>query len=438
MKKLILVIGFLLIYLNIHSQSGWFQQYYFNSFIWNNSFYFKNLQTGWMLGDQGLFETTNGGNNWNLISGTNANISSICFVNENTGWKCTGRAAWGSPYGNIYKTTNAGINWSVQQNPVVGTLSNSLLSIKFVNENTGFTCGFIQFVVGQAFQFDAYILKTTNGGTNWIEKLRVTRYDDDNWFRKIDFINENTGWACGDYGLLYLTTNGGENWNSKFYQYYSRFYDLYCPTSNTVYLFYNKFFGYPSYNLILKSTNLGNNFVTLCSTSVSKMRSINFIDSNTGWICGDSNFICKTTNGGINWFNQNIPFNFNYSVIYFKDIFNGWCLSSSSYLLKTTSGGVTFANHITQNTTDQFKLFQNFPNPFNPSTNIKFQIKDSRFVSLIIFDILGKEIETLVNKKLSPGSYNVDWNASQYPSGVYFYKITTDGFSNTKRMLLIK
>ena len=92
---------------------------------------------------------------------------------------------------------------------------------------------------------------------------------------------------------------------------------------------------------------------------------------------------------------------------------------------------------------DGFYLYQNYPNPFNPSTIIRFQIKDSRFVSLKVFDILGKEVATLVNEKLHSGIYEVPFSINQFsnnqiPSGVYFYRLSTDGFSETKKMLLIK
>lgn len=92
---------------------------------------------------------------------------------------------------------------------------------------------------------------------------------------------------------------------------------------------------------------------------------------------------------------------------------------------------------------EKFYLDQNYPNPFNPSTKIKFEIpQDSRHgtqdVKLVILDILGKEVMTLVNEQLNPGSYEVEWNAVNYPSGTYFYKLSSDVFSETKRMLLIK
>jgi hypothetical protein len=86
----------------------------------------------------------------------------------------------------------------------------------------------------------------------------------------------------------------------------------------------------------------------------------------------------------------------------------------------------------------QYELRQNYPNPFNPTTNIRFEIVDLEFVSLKIFDVLGREVATLINKEKPKGNYNVTWDASHMPSGVYFYHLTTENFSQVKRMLLIK
>ena len=87
---------------------------------------------------------------------------------------------------------------------------------------------------------------------------------------------------------------------------------------------------------------------------------------------------------------------------------------------------------------DNYLLYQNYPNPFNPITNIKFQIKESKSVVLKIYDILGKEVETLINEKLKAGIYDIPFNASALPSGIYFYRLVTDSYSDTKRMVLIK
>jgi hypothetical protein len=90
-----------------------------------------------------------------------------------------------------------------------------------------------------------------------------------------------------------------------------------------------------------------------------------------------------------------------------------------------------------------FQLYQNYPNPFNPSTKIKFNLPLRRGVggmitTLKIYNSLGQEIQTLVNEQLSPGTYEVDWNASNYPSGTYFYRLQSGGFTQTNKMMLIK
>jgi hypothetical protein len=87
-------------------------------------------------------------------------------------------------------------------------------------------------------------------------------------------------------------------------------------------------------------------------------------------------------------------------------------------------------------------LYQNYPNPFNPSTTINYDLPITSYVKLVIYNILGKEIEVLVNQQLQPGRYEVEWSAtggvSSYPSGVYFYKLITNDFSETKKMVFIK
>jgi hypothetical protein len=91
----------------------------------------------------------------------------------------------------------------------------------------------------------------------------------------------------------------------------------------------------------------------------------------------------------------------------------------------------------------QFSLDQNYPNPFNPSTRIKFSLSTNSRVTLKIFDILGGEITTLINKDLTAGPYNIDFNASGYPSGVYFCRLRAEGvngklYDSIKKMLFIK
>lgn len=107
-----------------------------------------------------------------------------------------------------------------------------------------------------------------------------------------------------------------------------------------------------------------------------------------------------------------------------------------------TIGITPISNELPNN----FSLLQNYPNPFNPNTIIRFslrspsdKIKYSGLTTLKVFDVLGKDVATLVNEQLNPGTYEVNWNASNFPSGVYFYKLITDGkIIDTKKMILLR
>ncbi|MBS1518418.1 MAG: T9SS type A sorting domain-containing protein [Bacteroidetes bacterium] len=87
---------------------------------------------------------------------------------------------------------------------------------------------------------------------------------------------------------------------------------------------------------------------------------------------------------------------------------------------------------------DEFRLYQNFPNPFNPVTNISFEIRSAEFTELKIFDLLGNEVKSLLKKYLQPGTYTEKFDASGIPSGIYFYRLTAGNFSETKKLTLIK
>lgn len=87
---------------------------------------------------------------------------------------------------------------------------------------------------------------------------------------------------------------------------------------------------------------------------------------------------------------------------------------------------------------EEYRLYQNYPNPFNPSTYLEFGIPDWGFVSLIVYDVLGKEVVSLVNEKLSPGNYKIEFEGSRLASGIYFYRLNAEEFTDTKRMLLLK
>jgi Secretion system C-terminal sorting domain len=116
----------------------------------------------------------------------------------------------------------------------------------------------------------------------------------------------------------------------------------------------------------------------------------------------------------------------------------GFVVGDSGIILKTTNGGVLTAINTSPVLPDQIELFQNYPNPFNPTTTIRYVIPKESFVTIKVYNLLGKEIATLVNDKKSAGSYSVDFNTNNFASGIYFYKLLSGTYTATKKMVILK
>ncbi len=108
------------------------------------------------------------------------------------------------------------------------------------------------------------------------------------------------------------------------------------------------------------------------------------------------------------------------------------------YYTRDSTGNFVGLNTNTGEIPGKFSLHQNYPNPFNPVTKIMFDLPKPGNVTLKIYDVLGREAATLLDKNLTPGNYSVDWNASSYPSGVYFYTLNSGEYADSKKMILIK
>jgi hypothetical protein len=162
----------------------------------------------------------------------------------------------------------------------------------------------------------------------------------------------------------------------------------------------------------------------------------------------DFNYYYNLIQGYI-WCYTTFAYNFGISSVeYYKQYGN---LTGKLFYLKGAKiNGIVYGDTITTDinkigTTipESYYLYQNYPNPFNPSTKIKFAIPsdvkcETSEVKMVIYDITGKKITTLVNEKLNPGTYEVTFDGSNLPSGIYFYKLNAGNFSETKRMILIK
>ena len=126
--------------------------------------------------------------------------------------------------------------------------------------------------------------------------------------------------------------------------------------------------------------------------------------------------------------------------LYFYKVcaYNNFGLSDfTNTVYSFTQSSTSIINHTNQ-ISDEFYLDNNYPNPFNPSTTISFGISKSAFLKLTVYNSQGKEVERLINQRLQPGSYELKWNAENYTGGVYFYRLESDNFSQTKKMILIK
>ncbi len=151
----------------------------------------------------------------------------------------------------------------------------------------------------------------------------------------------------------------------------------------------------------------------------------------------------KSTNEGENWNTQltNETINLFIQLIALTRIMAGLLVQGGS-ILHTTNGGVTFIEDEENNFTQpkEFLLQQNYPNPFNPSTSIQYAISSTQFVTLKVYDLLGREVATLVNEEKTAGSYNAQFtmNNVQLSSGIYFYKLQAGDFVETKKMILLK
>lgn len=119
-------------------------------------------------------------------------------------------------------------------------------------------------------------------------------------------------------------------------------------------------------------------------------------------------------------------------------MFGGEGDSSFTDTWQFTNVSVIGVQQVSNNVPAEYLLEQNYPNPFNPITNVKFQIPNAGFVKLTVFDVLGREVSTLVNEQLQAGTYEFEWDGSGFSSGIYYYNLQTENFSDTRKMVLIK
>ncbi len=425
-KKILLAFAILFVCIQSYSQNSWVRlshpantRYDNIQFTCNDTGYIRSPWEGYKL-----FKTVNNGNNWSQVTlPQNYSLGSFYFLNSGRGIICGRLFSRGA----VYRTTNGGNNWTQVfiEDSVTGSYYAQYTNITFVDSYTGF-------IAGRNGNQNNTAYKTTDSGNSW--NLIPSAFPT---VIKMKFLNNSVGFILSTGATLFKTTNSGINWVMKTAGITDQFYDITFLNENTGYVSGNN-------SLIMKTTNAGDNWtiLNLQISSYSEIYSIAFTTPDTGYyVKGTFNEsrIYKTINGGYNWLAQSSSFNNNnLKMIYFINRDTGFAVGDSIILRTFDGGGPIGLNYISSEIPVKFSLHQNYPNPFNPVTKIKFDLPKSSNVTIKIYDAIGREVSTLVNEKLNAGVYSVDWDGANYPSGVYFYQITSGSYIETKKMILIK
>lgn len=193
---------------------------------------------------------------------------------------------------------------------------------------------------------------------------------------------------------------------------------------------------------IYKSTDKGSTWLQKTSGTTNTLRKIYFHTPDSGAAVGDNGTILLTTNGGETWYTDPMlssPVSRNYRSVTFVNRERRTFAAMSDTIFYVSQDPITVGlNNLTTTVTNSFSLHQNYPNPFNPTTKIKFDVSKAGNVKLTVFNSLGQQVSVLVNKALLTGSYEYEFNANNMPSGVYFYKLEANNFSEIKKMVLVK
>ncbi len=348
----------------------------------------------------------------------------------------------------LYRSTNNGFIWNrLSSDPfwVIAVRGNDIFGgLNYVSESTDFgnTWSILKqqiFDISSIAAEDSNIYVGTYYDGIWISNDNGANFlHDTNGLYQSNivntiFISDSNVLAGTNSSGIYLSSNNGKNWNQSnkgltnldVHTLISSFGNILAGTDNGVFL----------------STDNGADWIQvnngLTDSSVYSFASVaNYV------FCGTNNGgIFVTTNYGGKWISiADSLTSYNISAL---------ALSGSNIIAGSSNGFIwyrTLANMIISGVNEgqnnlpyQFALYQNYPNPFNPSTIISYSVPKSSLVSIKVYDILGKEVETLVNENKSAGNYSVQFNASsKFASGVYLYRMQAGSFVETKKLILLK
>ena len=384
-----------------------------------------NANVGWIGGDAGvILLTTNAGTTW--VSKANATVGAngvyaICGISATT---CLVSTSPANTF--VFKTTDGGTTWAQVFTQVGGFVDD----IRMKDATTGFMYGD---PVGTRWS----LWKTTNAGTTWDSAgLYLPQAAAEAGWNNAMFIDGNAIWFGTNNTKVYKSINFGAtgSWVSG----------ATTGSANSYSVAFNNAKGFSGTSAAVVSTDAGLTYTATTFLGAGNIYAINAVKNTNKFWFERANIVYASTDNGTTWAAQytgtaGVTYQA-MSIVLSGSTLRGWTLSNTGEIIMFDQQNVvTGVNPVyTATTPNNYNLSQNYPNPFNPTTRINFALPKSGLVTLKVYNILGKEVATLVNEVKNIGTYSVDFNASNLSSGIYFYKLEVNGYSEVKKMSLIK
>jgi len=401
----------------------------------HDDIFFLNPRLGWITnGDGEVHRTTDGGEMWMQQTTIGAYGRCIGFADSLNGWVGT----LGGLSGAFLVTSDGGFTWKGVTD-FSGPPPESVCGISVVNDSVVYAAG--------AYHGVPRVLKTTDRGTNWVsfglDSLAAGLVD-------CYFFTPDSGIVVGSTGvgasygraLILFTSDGGNSWQTKFLG--SRDGEL-CwkisfPSATVGYISIEDFTA-PSPVYFLRTTDRGATWSEkVFLNSHFDEQGIGFATETLGWIGGWGGPTYTTTDGGDTWA-QTGPGTFVNRFRFLGDSL-GYCVGSRAfkYYPDSTSTGIEPAE---EPIVLKYKLYQNFPNPFNPTTTIRFSLPDLAYVRLSIVDLLGREVAVIADDVRAAGDHIVvsdgrNSSGVDVSSGVYVYRMTTAEQTLSRKLMLLR
>lgn len=379
--------------------------------------------TGITIGANGTIrQTSDGGLNW--VNKTSGTINTL----KKTAILCDEEIIVVGTRGTILKTTDLGSTWS----PRTAGVNLDLYGVSFGGRLSE---------VGVAVGDNGTILRTTDRGETWAAVLMDVNVPKQVNYRSVTFGSGNNGVIVGQNGVILLTSNGGISWFSS---------PSYTPNVDYVFaIMVDEYtaFATGSNGVIIKTTNMGESWQTIATGVNNTLYRIRFADDQNAISVGTEGTILKTTDGGVSWVNQTSGISNNLNCLFVVDDQISYTGGSDGIILKTTDGGITWfaqgdnLSSFGLSNSQEVQLTV-FPNPSNPNSIISYTVSELSFVSMRVFDILGKELDIIVDEIQNKGSYSVNFDGTKLSSGMYFCTLIIQNYNGitakTMKIILVK